>query len=182
MSELEIVEAGDPILREPARRLSTEEILGAQIQGLIHDMRNAMQDVGGVGLAAPQMGSGVRVFIVEDPTTDPPIPFRVFINPELSFPTVEQSVAFEGCLSVPGFQAMVRRATTVVIEALDDKGRAFELEADGWHARSLQHELDHLDGTLFIDRMDSRTLTTRPNFDRYWRNDGLDDGNSDRAR
>ncbi len=166
-----VLEVGHPILREPARPLSFAEIPGTETKNLIDSMREAMRAMGGVGLAAPQVGEQLRLFVVEDPGSDPPIPFRVFINPELSVRGSGVIKLFEGCLSVPGFQAMVSRPRTIAVRALDHNGEPFVCEAEEWHARILQHELDHLEGRLFVDQMDSRTITTRENFDRYWRED-----------
>ncbi len=168
---LKIVQAGDPVLREPARPLAAEEIASAEIQQLIELMRETMRDAPGVGLAAPQIGLPLQLAVIEDvaeieATERRPVPFHVIVNPRLALGP-ESVDFFEGCLSVEGFQAVVARARTVVVEALDHRGEAIKIEARGWYARILQHEIDHLGGTLYIDRMRSRTFSTARNAARY---------------
>lgn len=168
---LKIVQAGDPVLRGPARDLSPAEITGAEVQQLIEIMRETMREAPGVGLAAPQVGLPLRLAVIEDPGEMPererkPVPFHVIVNPRL---TLGEEVVehFEGCLSVDGFQALVPRARSVVVEALDHRAQPIKISAAGWYARILQHEIDHLDGMLYIDRMKSRTFTTNRNLGRY---------------
>jgi len=168
---LKIVQAGDPVLREPARPLTAAEIASAEIQQLIELMRETMRDAPGVGLAAPQIGLPLQLAVIEDvaeieATERTPVPFHVIANPRLALgdETVE---FFEGCLSVEGFAAVVARARTVEVEALDHHGAPVKIAARGWYARILQHEIDHLDGTLYIDRMRTRTFSTARNAARY---------------
>ena len=168
---LKIVQAGEPVLREAARPLTAAEIASAEIQQLIELMRETMRDAPGVGLAAPQIGLPLQLAVIEDvaeieATERGPVPFHVIANPQL---TLGEEVVdfFEGCLSVEGFQAVVPRARTVQVKALDHHGEPIAIEARGWYARILQHEIDHLGGTLYIDRMRSRTFSTARNAARH---------------
>lgn len=168
---LKIVQAGDPVLRQPARPLAADEITSAEVQQLIELMRETMRDAPGVGLAAPQIGLPLQLAVIEDvaeveATERRPVPFHVIVNPRLTLGP-EPVDFFEGCLSVDGFQAVVPRAREVTVEALDHQGAPVKLEARGWYARILQHEIDHLNGTLYIDRMRSRTFSTARNAARY---------------
>jgi peptide deformylase len=168
---LKIVQAGDPVLREMARPLSAAEIASAEIQQLIEMMRETMRDAPGVGLAAPQIGLPLQLAVIEDvgeieATERNPVPFHVIANPRLALGG-ESVDFFEGCLSVEGFQAVVARARTVEVEALDHQGAPVRIAASGWYARILQHEIDHLNGTLYIDRMRTRTFSTARNAARY---------------
>jgi peptide deformylase len=168
---LKIVQAGDPVLREAARPLTAAEITSGEIQQLIEMMRETMRDAPGVGLAAPQIGLPLQLAVIEDvaeveATERAPVPFHVIASPRLTLGT-ETVDFFEGCLSVEGFQAVVSRARTVQVEALDHRGEPVTIDARGWYARILQHEIDHLGGTLYIDRMRSRTFSTVRNAARY---------------
>jgi peptide deformylase len=168
---LKIVQAGDPVLREAARPLTAAEITSGEIQQLIEMMRETMRDAPGVGLAAPQIGLPLQLAVIEDvaeveATERAPVPFHVIASPRLTLGT-ETVDFFEGCLSVEGFQAVVSRARTVQVEALDHRGEPVTIDARGWYARILQHEIDHLGGTLYIDRMRSRTFSTARNAARY---------------
>jgi peptide deformylase len=182
---LPIVQAGDPVLRQVARPLSLDEIRSTAIQQLIADMRETMRAAPGVGLAAPQVGLSLQLAVIEDAAEyhanasaeelaerkREVVPFHVVINPTLTTTEGEAATVefFEGCLSVEGWMALVARAEAVTVEALDEQGRDVRMVARGWHARILQHEIDHLRGTLCVDRMDSRTLSTHANYSRYWR-------------
>jgi peptide deformylase len=180
---LPIVQAGDPVLRAPARPLSLEEIQSAAMQQLIADMRETMRAAPGVGLAAPQIGLGLQLAVIEDApeyqsNATPEelaereravVPFHVIINPVLTLLPGTPLEFFEGCLSVDGWMALVGRAAAVRVDALDENGRDVRIEARGWHARILQHEIDHLHGMLCIDRMDPRTLSSHANYSKLWR-------------
>ena len=164
---LKIVQVGVPVLRSGTRSLTRDEVRSAEIQQLIEWMRETLIEAPGVGLAAPQVGLPLRLAVIEDITNVPekerkPVPFHVIINPQLTLGAgvVEH---YEGCLSLDGFQAMVPRAQAVTVEALDHHGAPVKIEASGWYARILQHEIDHLDGTLYIDRMHTRTFTSTRN-------------------
>ena len=131
-----------------------------------------MRDAPGVGLAAPQIGLPLALAVIEDvgevaETERAPVPFHVIVNPRLTLGP-EAVDFFEGCLSVEGFQAVVPRARTVRVEALDHRGEPVVIDARGWYARILQHEIDHLHGTLYVDRMSPRTLSTNRNMVRHW--------------
>lgn len=178
---LKIVQVGDPVLRAAARAVNREEIRSAEFQRLIEWMRETMYDAPGVGLAAPQVGLGLQLAVIEDradllATMPPehlaernrkPVPFQVLINPRIA--TSGKKVEFfEGCLSMAGFAALVARHTEVRVDCLDHRGEEVSFRAEGWHARIVQHEVDHLGGTVYIDRMSSRTLTTTDHMSRYW--------------
>ena len=169
---LKIVQTGHPVLRRAGRALTPAEIAGPEIQQLIELMRETMRDAPGVGLAAPQIGLSLALAVIEDVGEAPdaeraPVPFHVIANPRLTL-GAEVVEHFEGCLSVEGFQAVVPRARTVHVEALDHRGQPVTIDARGWYARILQHEIDHLGGTLYVDRMRSRTLSSARNMGRYW--------------
>ena len=184
---LKIVQAGDPVLRQQARALSSEEIRSRSMQELIEHMKETMRDAPGVGLAAPQVGVSLQLAVIEDreeyckdiPATQilererTPIPFHVLINPRVASASGAPLEFFEGCLSLAGFCALVPRRRTVRVECVDEKGASRVIEASGWYARILQHEIDHLNGALYIDRMHSRSLTSLENFNRMWKNKPL---------
>lgn len=161
---LKIVQVGDPVLRAGTQPLSRDDVRSAEVQQLIEWMRETMRDAPGVGLAAPQIGLPLRLAVIEDTAEVPaldrtPVPFHVIVNPTLTLGK-DMVTHVEGCLSLDGFQAHVPRATSVKVEALDHAGNPVTIEATGWYARILQHEIDHLDGHLYIDRMDTRTFST----------------------
>lgn len=180
---LKIVQAGEPVLRQSARSLSHHEILCDEIQRLIHDMRETMHDAPGVGLAAPQIGLSLQLAVIEDreellkdlPPQEladkdrRPVPFHVIINPQITFTGDDEACFYEGCLSLAAFSAVVPRPRTVRVEYLDEKGQLRSVEASGWYARILQHEIDHLQGTLYLDRMQTRTFTSIDNWNRFWK-------------
>ena len=179
---LKIVQAGEPVLRRRARELTPEEMAGPAIRQLVALMRDTMRDAPGVGLAAPQVGVDVRLAVIEDrpeyqallPAAElaarerSPVDFHVLINPTLTVEDATPVEYFEGCLSVTGFSALVRRARAVRVEAYDEHGQLRTLSARGWYARILQHEIDHLDGTLYIDRMEPRSFSHMDNLRRHW--------------
>lgn len=179
----EIVEAGDPVLRMVAQPLSPEEILGDSTRALIEMMAEIMRSAPGVGLAAPQIGVSLRVIVIEDrpeyiekltaceqdERERRPVGFQALINPRLTVEDREPVGFFEGCLSIPGYQAFVPRARSVCVEALDAQAQPLRIRAAGWFARILQHEVDHLDGILCLDRMTPRSLTSHANYTRHWR-------------
>lgn len=186
---LKIVQAGNPVLRDIARPLTREEILSPHIQQLIELMRVTMHDAPGVGLAAPQVGLPIQLAVIEDAVeVHSPVareilaererenvPFHVIINPRISFDGDEMVEFFEGCLSVQGFTAMVARARRVRVECLNEQGEEVVINARGWYARILQHEIDHLYGTLYIDRMHTRTFMNTEGFGRYWKDFTIDE-------
>jgi peptide deformylase len=180
---LKIMQAGDAVLREQARELSRDEVRSRETQQLIEAMRETMYDAPGVGLAAPQVGLGLQLAVIEDKkeyTKDAapdflkereriPVPFHVIINPQLTLLGEPAIQFFEGCLSLAGLTAVVPRARRVRVECLDQRGEPKTIEAGGWYARILQHEIDHLQGTLYVDRMFPRSLMTVENFNRSWK-------------
>jgi peptide deformylase len=180
---LKIVQAGEAVLRETARPLARKEVGSPEIRQLIEAMKETMRDAPGVGLAAPQVGYSLQLAVIEDRpeyTRDAsreqlaerertPVPFQVIINPQVELLSESDVEFFEGCLSLAGFMAMVPRARRVRVRCMDENARQREFEATGWYARILQHEIDHLRGTLYIDRMMPRTLTTLDNYGRYWK-------------
>ena len=173
---LTIVQVGDPVLRELARPIEAHELAG--FATLVDEMRDTMRAAPGVGLAAPQIGRSLQLAVIEDPphlSLTPEqraarerevVPFHVIVNPRLEVIGDEIVRAYEGCLSFAGFVMIVPRARRVRVEALDEHGQPRVIEASGWYARILQHEIDHLNGIVCCDRMESRTLTTNANFEK----------------
>ena len=180
---LQIAQIGEEVLRAPARELSREEILSARTQELIAHMRDTMRNAPGVGLAAPQVGLPLQLAVIEDPEEyhkkltprqlserqREPVPFHVIVNPRIVSADNAGVEFFEGCLSVTGYSAIVPRARAVTVEYLDEHAESKRVEAVGWYARILQHEIDHLAGVLYVDRMHSCTFTTLENLDRFWK-------------
>ncbi len=181
---LKIVSVGEAVLRQQARPLTVVEIRSPEIQQLIQHMRETMNDAPGVGLAAPQVGFPLQLAVIEDKqeyfaglTAEQiaererqPLPFHVIVNPVLRQQSAGEVEFFEGCLSVPGFTAIVARSPQVRVQCLDETGAARVIEATGWYARILQHEIDHLHGTLYLDRMQSRTFCSLDIYARLWKN------------
>ena len=182
--KLEIVQVGDPVLRQHARPLSANEITSERTQQTIADMLEALRLAPGVGLAAPQVGLGIQLAIIEDRAEYQtswsseqlrargrvPVGFHVLINPELEIDASSEVEFFEGCLSVAGYTAGVPRFRRARVRYLDQQGNRQIIAAEGWYARILQHEIDHLNGALYIDRMKSRTFMSVKNYLDRWRN------------
>ncbi len=178
---LKLLQVGEPVLREKARELSREEILSERTQALITLMHETLRDAPGVGLAAPQVGEGIQLAIIEDlpeysrdlPPEEvaarerTPVPFHVIINPRIVSYGEQKVEFFEGCLSLSGFMALVPRSREVVVECFDEHSKPRTIRASGWYARILQHEIDHLNGMIYIDRMNTRTFTSVENYKRY---------------
>lgn len=148
MALLEIRLMGDPVLRERAEAI---DAVTGELRDLARDMFDTMYEADGVGLAANQVGV-LRRLIVVDPREDGVVP-RALVNPRVVATAEETERAEEGCLSIPGLRDIVERNATVVVEALDLEGETIRVEAEGLHARVLLHEIDHLDGVLFLDRV-----------------------------
>ena len=179
MSILKVAHMGHPVLRARARPIDPREIGTPRFQQLIDDMFATMREYQGIGLAAPQIHVGLRLFVAglppdhedegEREDDDSRVPLMALINPEIKpigSATVED---WEGCLSIPGIRGKVPRATEIQVDAYDRKGRRIEMRLRGFTARVVQHETDHLDGVLFFDRMKSfETLTFLEEFSRYW--------------
>jgi peptide deformylase len=177
MSILKIARMGHPVLRAKARPVEKTELKGAVVQKLIDDMIDTMIEYHGVGLAAPQVHEGLRIFVAavdpagdghEDDDTKP----IVLINPVITVAGGDIVEDWEGCLSVPDIRGRVPRAREIRLHALDRKGDRIEMNAHDFTARVIQHEADHLDGLLFFDRMRSfGSLTFLDEFSRYWAKD-----------
>jgi peptide deformylase len=187
--EFEIVQAGNPVLRQQARELTPQEIASKELQKLIESMRKIMYDAPGVGLAAPQIGLSVQLAVIEDRAEyhkdvseeqlrerdRRPVPFHAIINPRITEKSADAVEFFEGCLSLHGFSALVPRSRTVRVEFLNERGVKQTVQASGWYARILQHEIDHLRGTLYIDRMYSRTFSSLDNWNQFWKGKAVDE-------
>jgi peptide deformylase len=186
MSILKIARMGHPVLRAPARPLHPSEIRTPKIQQLIDDMFETMKEYQGVGLAAPQVHEGLRIFVAgfaEDPAEgdedddeqddqdedDENVPLMALINPEVVPIGKESTEDWEGCLSIPDIRGRVPRARQISVRAYTRAGKRLEFTATGFTARVIQHETDHLDGVLFFDRMKSfQSLTFLDEFGKYW--------------
>jgi peptide deformylase len=152
---LAIAQLGQPVLRRVADMVPQEMIGSPPFQDLLGAMRATMEETGGVGLAAPQVFVSLRLFLAITRVPDPegePRAIDVFINPTLTFPTTENESAWEGCLSFPELMVFVPRRTRVHIEYYDQNGERHSRELEGFPARVVQHEADHLDGILTLDR------------------------------
>jgi peptide deformylase len=184
---IKISTVGEQVLRQVARPLTAEEIRSTAISDLIEHMRETMRDAPGVGLAAPQIGMSLQVAVIEDRAEylkgiseadllerdRKAVPFHVVINPKLQLLSEPDAEFFEGCLSLPGFTAIVPRARRVRVDCLNHEGKPVRIEAEGWYARILQHEIDHLYGTIYIDRMRSRSFSSLDNYTRHWKDKPL---------
>ena len=169
-----IVTVGDPVLRERAREVPADELSSPAVQDLIDDLIDTMRAAGGAGLAANQVGELLRIAVVEVDRNPrypykPPIPLTVLVNPVLE-PLGDETIDInEGCLSVPDLRGTLPRHAAVRVSARDRDGREHESVRRGLTAGTFQHEVDHLDGVLFLDRADPRTFTTWEQFDRHQR-------------
>ncbi|MEC4889812.1 MAG: peptide deformylase [Nitrospira sp.] len=171
MAILNIAKLGNPVLRQQAASLSQKEILSSAIQRLIDDMFETMYDEPGIGLAAPQVSRSVQLVVMGCEGEDG-FPETVLINPSIVFYGPQQVENWEGCLSVDGLRGKVTRPSLVRVKALDRKGKPLDFEATGLYAVCIQHEMDHLIGKVFLDRMsDLSTLTQLAEFDHYWKKD-----------
>ena len=174
MSRREIVEIGHPVLRERAREVSPEELGSEGMQRLIDDMIETMRAADGAGLAANQVAEAVRIAVVEVRPGNPrypykpPVPLTVIVNPVIEPLDEEVELINEGCLSVPNLRGEVPRRVNIRLRYSDRDGEEHDEVRRGLTAGTFQHELDHLDGTLFVDRVgDPRTLTTWEQFERF---------------
>ncbi len=168
---LNIVQREDPVLRQIAAEVPIEEITSERIKDIILSMKETMHAAPGVGLAAPQVGISLQIVVIEDreeymSAMQPeirkergrkPVPFHVIINPKLTILENIEVTYFEGCLSVNGTIRITPRAKSVMVECYDENGEKKVIHAEGWYARILQHEIDHLNGKLYIDISDKRT-------------------------
>lgn len=173
-----IVEAGHPVLRHPAEPYTGQ--VGDLLPALLDVMRATMRAAPGVGLAAPQIGLPLAIAVLEDPglpagmeaaadererTVLPP---RVLVNPSYERVGHEDRAFYEGCLSVPGYQGVVRRPRSVRLRGQDADGRELDEVLTGWPARIVQHETDHLAGVLYVDSVETRSLSTNEMYARAW--------------
>ena len=175
MSILKVARMGHPVLRAKARAMDRSDIRSAPVQKLIDDMMETMAEYHGVGLAAPQVHQGLRLFVAslnagdDEEETDEPI---VVINPEIAVVGNDIVEEWEGCLSIPDIRGRVPRARQITVRALNRQGERIELDAHDFPARVIQHETDHLDGILFFDRMRTlESLTFLDEYSRYWTKD-----------
>lgn len=180
MTIRDIAQLGNPALRGRAAEVAPADLGSPAVQALIDDLVETMREVNGAGLAAPQVRVPLRVVVVEVAGNAryphfPAIPLTVLLNPELELLSREPGALahdevvhlYEGCLSVAGLRGRVRRARRVRVRALDREGSPVTLEWEGVRAAVLQHEIDHLDGVLFVDRADPRTLCFQREYDRW---------------
>ena len=177
MSVRPITEIGDPVLRKRARELSPAELRSPEIQGLSDDLIETRRAASGDGLAANQIGEPVRIAVAEVEGVNPrypykpPIPLTVIVNPELEPVGAETIEINEGCLSVPDLRGVVERHVEVRLRYLDREGNRHEETKRGLTAGTFQHEVDHLDGVLIVDRADPRTLMTWEQYERFHRDE-----------
>ena len=158
MAVRDVLISGDPRLRQPSRPVPTSQFGGAELMALVNDLRDTMAARDGAGLAAPQIGVPLQVVIfgiTQNPRYPkaPPIPETVLVNPQITPLEPELEVGEEGCLSVPGLRAAVPRWRRVRYTAFSPSGEPLVREVEGFHARVVQHECDHLAGILFPDRL-----------------------------
>ncbi|XP_061337980.1 peptide deformylase 1A, chloroplastic/mitochondrial-like [Gastrolobium bilobum] len=172
-----IVKAGDPVLHQPAREVDAVEMKSEKVQKIIDDMIRVMRNATGVGLAAPQIGIPLRIIVLEnteeymsyftkeeiEAQDSRPFDLLVILNPKLKKKSNRTALFFEACLSVNGYGAVLERYLDVEVEGFDRYGETIKINASGWQARILQHECDHLDGILYVDKMTPRTFRSAEN-------------------
>lgn len=173
MAVLDILHVGNPLLRQRAQELTRAELAFPETQAFIDDLIETMRAANGAGIAAPQVGRSIRVCAIEVKDNPrypykPNIPLTVLVNPVLEAVGDETFDNYEGCLSVPNLRGVVKRAAIVKLRAWDREGNDVEREIRGLTAGTFQHETDHLDGKLFLDRVtDPSTLATWAEFDKF---------------
>lgn len=174
MAILKVAAMGNPVLRKVSEPVTAEELLCRPFQTFLDDLIDTMREYDGVGIAAPQVHVGKRAAVMEvhqNPRYPqlPDFPLTVFINPLVTFLTDEEFDMWEGCLSVPDIRGKVPRKKKIRVDAWDRQGQTISMDAEGVFAAVLQHELDHLDGKLFVDRVrDTSTLTFLKEYQRYF--------------
>ena len=175
MAARPVITIGNPLLRDVARDLDEEEFRGGDVRRLAADLVDTMRKEGGIGIAAPQIGESVQLAIIEISDTSQrypdmsPFDLEVFINPKISVVDETEQGFWEGCLSVPDLRGLVYRPRAVRVDYLGLDGDARTLEAEGFLATVVQHELDHLQGILFVDRIrDTTKLATLEDYRRFW--------------
>jgi peptide deformylase len=164
MSILKVARIAHPVLRSPAKPVPRDAFRHRLFQKLVDDMRETMYEYEGVGLAAPQVHEALRLAVIEVPASDDrsraEVPFFVLANPVVTPLGDERESGWEGCLSIPDLRGIVPRYKRLKLDALDRHGKPYSLEAQDFFARVVQHECDHLDGHVYLDRMaDMRSLT-----------------------
>lgn len=164
MSILKVARIGHPVIRTTAKPVPREALRDPLFQKLVDDMRETMYEYEGVGLAGPQVHESWRLAVIEVPGSDDrsraEVPFMVLVNPAVTPLDEERESGWEGCLSVPDLRGVVPRLKRIRLDALDRHGKPYSLEASDFFARVIQHECDHLDGNVYLDRMtDMRSLT-----------------------
>jgi peptide deformylase len=192
MSILKVARLGHPAVRRPAQPVAREAVRTPEVQRLIDDMIETMHEYDGVGLAAPQVHVGLRLAVIEVPAarareegpqderrrihsdaadderSEAGVPLTVLVNPVVTPLGSRRVAGYEGCLSVPDLRGLVRRLDRLRLEALDRQGKAYSVEASGFFARVIQHECDHLEGRVYLDRMDDlRSLSFLREFERF---------------
>ena len=174
MTLLKISKLGHPVLRTPAKEVPLEHLADEPVQRLIEDMIETMRDADGVGIAAPQVYQPLRLAVIEvhrNPRYPqaPDVRLTVLVNPRFAYKSEETARGWEGCLSVDGFRGQVPRHRRVIVEAFDREGQPFTIDSDNFLAVVLQHELDHLDGKVYLDRMtDMLTLAHLKEYEEFW--------------
>jgi peptide deformylase len=175
MALLKIARLGHPVLRQSAVEVDDAEIASPSFSQFIDDMIETMRESDGVGLAAPQVYASKRVAIVEVKGPHPrypeqgDVPLTVLVNPRIVSQSAELDEDWEGCLSIPDLRGRVPRRRQIQVHALDRDGKPIEINASGFFARVIQHEIDHLDGVMFLERMtDFKSLTHLREFQKFW--------------
>lgn len=174
MSILKVARLGHPVLRKVTASISAEELESPSMQNFIDDMIETMKDYDGVGLAADQVFQTKQVAVLEVSENPryphkPRVPLTILVNPRITALSEELEDDWEGCLSIPDLRGRVPRYKSVRVQALDRHGDAVDFVAEDFHARVIQHEVDHLNGKVYLDRMrDFSTLTFLQEFARYW--------------
>ena len=181
---LKVARIGHPVIRATARDVPLDKIGAPEFQRLVDDMVETMHEYDGVGLAGPQVHVALRVAVLEVPPSDDrsrePVPLMAIVNPTLTPVGTERVPGWEGCLSVPDLRGIVPRHRRVRLAAWDRDGAKIDLEAEGFFARVLQHECDHLDGRVYLDRMEGlRSLSFLREFQRYHAQHAGDDAEDD---
>jgi peptide deformylase len=172
MSILKVARIGNPVVRTAAKEVPKAAFRDPGFQKLVDDMRETMYEYEGVGLAAPQIHESLRLAVLEVPGSDDrsqaEVPFTVLVNPVITPLEEDEEHGWEGCLSIPDLRGVVPRLKKLRLEALDREGQPFSLEASGFFARVIQHECDHLDGRVYLDRMtDMKSLTFIKEFEAH---------------
>ncbi|HWH77364.1 MAG TPA: peptide deformylase [Candidatus Binatus sp.] len=174
MSILKVTRLGHPVLRQVAEDIAVDELKSAALQKFIDDMIETMKEYEGVGLAADQVFTSKQIAVLEVADNPrypekPQVPLTVLVNPKITPLSDEMAEDWEGCLSIPDLRGRVPRYKSIRVQALDRNGEALDFIAENFHARVIQHEFDHLNGKVYLDRMrDFSTLTFLQEFARYW--------------